>query len=125
MISSHCGCSGLGQTEITGSAIGPDFSNIDGTLASDIGGAPSIDWNSIVQGGVKTAEQIALQQTVPAGTYMQQTPYGTIRYQQPTSPPTIPGLALPGLSLPTGFSMGTILLIGGVVLAVALASGRH
>ena len=112
-------CGGLGDT--TYDIFGTVSSDPTVDVASSYGG---VDWNAIAQstipGALKTAEQIAIMQTTPAGRYVQTGPGGSsVVYQQPTGPGAT-SFGFPGLSTfgSAGLSTGTILLIGGVLLAI-------
>ncbi len=116
-------CKGMGSSYLDFPDFGAGAWDTSGNPV-DFGGVASagsdINWNAILPGVFKTAEQIGIMQTTPAGRYVATTPGGgSVVYQQPTSG-GVPGLSLPGLTLPTGFSTSTLLLLGAAAIGALL-----
>lgn len=73
-------------------------------------------WAGLLSTGVKTASQIAIQQTLPAGYSYQATPYGTV-----LTPGSLPASLS---SLTSGSLMPLLLLGGGGLLLLMMMSKR-
>jgi hypothetical protein len=83
-------------------------------------GLGAIDWNSIIQTGVKAGAQIATNVTMPSGTYQQAGPQGTVVYRQPEG---ANALSFPTTQLSGSFSpILALAAIGGILLLLATRS---
>lgn len=97
-----------------GGAAPPGFS-----LPSTTGGSTSSTapwWAGLLNTGVKTASQIAIQQTLPAGYSYQASPYGTV-----LTPGTLPA----SLSALTSGSLMPLLLLGGGGLLLLMMMSKR